>query len=160
MNDLGSLNYFLDVTIYWYTCGLFLCQKKYAMKVQKGDVTSYCKHILTFIDTKENLVPMMDNLTPTPLYIATLLECFNILYVVQQICFHMYAAHEPQMVALKCVLHYVQAFNVLLIMVIHFIILFQLWWMMKNDHNTLMMKNNYKYINIHKNKYTHTYIQI
>lgn len=37
---------------------------------------SSCKHTSTHIDTKEKVIPMIDNVTPSPLYITTLFRCF------------------------------------------------------------------------------------
>jgi len=55
MKDLGSLSYFLGISVTKHTGGLFLSQKKYAEEIVERVGMSSCKSSPTPVDTKTKL---------------------------------------------------------------------------------------------------------
>ncbi|GKB26500.1 ribonuclease H-like domain-containing protein, partial [Tanacetum coccineum] len=80
MTDLGSLNYFLGISVTRDSSGMFLSQKKYATKIL--DLAGSLQY-LTFTRP-------------------------NISYDVQQVCLYMHDPREPYFSALKRILRYVR----------------------------------------------------
>ncbi|GJY51054.1 ribonuclease H-like domain-containing protein [Tanacetum coccineum] len=99
MTDLGVLNYFLGISVFRHSTGLFLSQRKYALPLLDRDHMVNCNPSRTPVDTESKLgpdgVPVQD---PT-------------LYRIQQICLYMHDPREPHLAALKRILQYVQAIN-------------------------------------------------
>ncbi|GKA59344.1 ribonuclease H-like domain-containing protein [Tanacetum coccineum] len=84
MTDLGSLNYFLGISVIRDSSGLFLSQKKYAIMVLDRVHMDNCNPSRTPTDTESKLGND-----------------------VQQVCLYMHDPREPHFYALKRILHYV-----------------------------------------------------
>ncbi|GJS65305.1 ribonuclease H-like domain-containing protein [Tanacetum coccineum] len=85
MTDLGSLNYFLGISVTRDSSGMFLSQKKYAVEILERAHMANCNPCRTPIDTESKLGND-----------------------VQQVCLHMHDPREPHLSALKRILRYVQ----------------------------------------------------
>ncbi|GJV15772.1 ribonuclease H-like domain-containing protein [Tanacetum coccineum] len=115
MTDLGSLNYFLGISITRDSSGLFLSQKKYAIEIlEKAHMVS-CNPSRTPVDTESKLGVDGDPVSDPTLYrsLAGSLQYLtftrpDISYAVQQVCLHMHDPREPHLSALKRILRYVQ----------------------------------------------------
>ncbi|GJS15253.1 ribonuclease H-like domain-containing protein [Tanacetum coccineum] len=115
MTDLGALNYFLGISVTRDARGMFLSQKKYAMKLLEHEHMSNCNSTRTPVDTKSKLGSDGDPVSDCTLYrsLAGGLQYLtftqpDISYAVQQICLHMHDPREPHLAALKRVLRYVR----------------------------------------------------
>ncbi|GJW19428.1 ribonuclease H-like domain-containing protein [Tanacetum coccineum] len=84
MTDLGPLNYFLGISVTRDSSGLFLSQKKYAIKI---------------LERAHSLAGSLQYLTFTR---------SDIFYAVQQVCLYMHDPREPYFSALKRILRYVR----------------------------------------------------
>ncbi|GKE67225.1 ribonuclease H-like domain-containing protein [Tanacetum coccineum] len=115
MTDLGSLNYFLGISVTRDSSGLFLSQKKYAIEIlEKAHMVS-CNPSRTPVDTESKLGVDGDPVSDPTLYrsLAGSLQYLtftrpDISYAVQQVCLHMHDPREPHLSALKRILRYVQ----------------------------------------------------
>ncbi|GJQ98919.1 ribonuclease H-like domain-containing protein [Tanacetum coccineum] len=114
MTDLGSLNYFLGVSVTRNTSGMFQSQQKYATEVleQAGMLT--CNACHTPVDTDSMLVVAGDPVSDPTLYRSLTGDLQyltftrpDISYVVQQVCLFMHDPREPHFFALKRILRYV-----------------------------------------------------
>ncbi|GKE89335.1 ribonuclease H-like domain-containing protein [Tanacetum coccineum] len=85
MTDLGSLNYFLGISVTCDSSGLFLSQKKYAIKILDRAHMDNCNPSRTPIDTESKLGSD-----------------------VQQVCLYMHDPRETHFSALKRILRYVR----------------------------------------------------
>ncbi|GJY66437.1 ribonuclease H-like domain-containing protein [Tanacetum coccineum] len=106
MTDLGSLNYFLGISITRDSSGMFLSQKKY-------DVD--CNSSRTLVDTESKLGIDGDPVYDSSLYrsLAGSLQYLtftrpDISYAVQQVCLYMHDPREPYFLVLKRILRYVR----------------------------------------------------
>ncbi|GJZ81549.1 ribonuclease H-like domain-containing protein [Tanacetum coccineum] len=115
MTDLRALNYFLGISVTRDARGMFLSQKKYAMKLLERAHMSNCNATRTPVDTKSKLGSDGDPVSDSTLYrsLAGGLQYLtftrlNISYVMQRICLHMHDPQEPHLAALKLVLRYVR----------------------------------------------------
>ncbi|GJR33244.1 ribonuclease H-like domain-containing protein [Tanacetum coccineum] len=84
MTDLGSLNYFLGISVTRDSSGMFLSQKKYAVEILKRAHMVNCNPSWTPIDTKSKLGSSGD-----------------------PVCLYMHDPREPHFLALKRILRYV-----------------------------------------------------
>ncbi|GJW05934.1 ribonuclease H-like domain-containing protein [Tanacetum coccineum] len=114
MTDLGSLNYFLGISVTRNSSGMFLSQRKYATEILERAHMVGCNSSRTPVDTESKLgdggAPVSD---PT-LYrsLAGSLQYLtftrpDISYAVQQVCLYMHDPREPHFSALKRILRYV-----------------------------------------------------
>ncbi|GJW67183.1 ribonuclease H-like domain-containing protein, partial [Tanacetum coccineum] len=111
MTDLGSLNYFLGISVTRDSSGLFLSQKKYAIEIlEKAHMVS-CNPSRTPVDTESKLGVDGDPVSDPTLYrsLAGSLQYLtftrpDISYAVQQVCLHMHDPREPHLSALKRIL--------------------------------------------------------
>nr|GEX23007.1 ribonuclease H-like domain-containing protein [Tanacetum cinerariifolium] len=115
MTDLGALNYFLEISVTRDARGMFLSQKKYAMKLLERAHMSNCNATRTPVDTESKLGSDTDPVSDSTLYrsLAGGLQYLtftrpDISYAVQQICLHMHDPREPHLAALKRVLRYIR----------------------------------------------------
>ncbi|GJS33989.1 ribonuclease H-like domain-containing protein [Tanacetum coccineum] len=114
MTDLGSLNYFLGISVTRDSSGLFLFQKKYAVELLDRAHMVNCNPSRTPVDTESKLGSDEDPVSDPTLYqsLAGSLQYLtftrpDISYVVQQVCLYMHDPREPHFSALKRILRYV-----------------------------------------------------
>ncbi|GJV54143.1 ribonuclease H-like domain-containing protein [Tanacetum coccineum] len=115
MTDLGSLNYFLGISVTRDSLGMFLSQKKYAVEILERAHMLNCNHSRTPVDTESKLEDDGDPVSEPTLYRSLVgpLQYLtftrpDISYAVQQVCLHMHDLKEPHFSALKRVLRYVR----------------------------------------------------
>ncbi|GJX53349.1 ribonuclease H-like domain-containing protein [Tanacetum coccineum] len=114
MTDLGSLNYFLGVSVTRDSSGMFLSQKKYAVEILDRAGMVHCNPSRTPVDTESKLGTTGAVVFDLTLYrsLASSLQYLtftrpDISYDVQQVCLHMHDPQEPHFSALKRILRYV-----------------------------------------------------
>ncbi|GJZ35838.1 ribonuclease H-like domain-containing protein [Tanacetum coccineum] len=114
MTDLGSLNYFLGISVTRDSSGMFLSQKKYAVEILERASMVNCNPSRTPVDTESKLGDTGDVVSDPTLYrrLAGSLQYLtftrpDISYAVQQVCLHMHDPREPHFSALKRILRYV-----------------------------------------------------
>nr|GEZ81310.1 retrotransposon protein, putative, Ty1-copia subclass, expressed [Tanacetum cinerariifolium] len=115
MTDLGSLNYFLVISVTRDSPGIFLSQKKYAIEILKRAHMVNCNPSRTPVVTESKLGIDGDLVFDPTLY-RSLAGSFqyltdtrpNISYAVQQVCLHMHDLREPHFSTLKRILRYVR----------------------------------------------------
>ncbi|GJW44396.1 ribonuclease H-like domain-containing protein [Tanacetum coccineum] len=115
MTGLGSLNYFLGISISRDSSGLFLSQKKYVVEILNMAHMVNCNPRWTPIDTESKLGSDGDPVSDPTLYrsLADSLQYLtftrpDISYAVQQVCLYMHDPREPHFSALKRILRYVR----------------------------------------------------
>nr|GEZ46660.1 ribonuclease H-like domain-containing protein [Tanacetum cinerariifolium] len=115
MTDLGSLNYFLDISVTRDYFRMFLSQKKYVVKILEKAHMVNCNSSRTSVDSESKLGADGDLISDLTLYwsLAGYLQYLtftrpNISYAVQQVCLYMHDPREPYFLALKRVLRYVR----------------------------------------------------
>ncbi|GJX23235.1 ribonuclease H-like domain-containing protein [Tanacetum coccineum] len=115
MTDLGSLNYFLGISVTRNASGMFLSQQKYATEVLDRAGMLNCKPCRTPVDTDSKLsadgAPISDSTLYRSLAGALQYLTFtrpDISYAVQQVCLFMHDPREPHLSALKRILRYVR----------------------------------------------------
>ncbi|GKC38531.1 ribonuclease H-like domain-containing protein [Tanacetum coccineum] len=115
MTDLGSLNYFLGISVTRDSSGMFLSQKKYAVEILERAHMANCNPCRTPVDTESKLGNDGDPVSDPTLYrsLAGSLQYLtftrpDISYAVQQVCLHMHDPREPHFSALKRILRYVR----------------------------------------------------
>ncbi|GJT07254.1 ribonuclease H-like domain-containing protein [Tanacetum coccineum] len=114
MTDLGSLNYFLGISVRRDSLGMFLSQKKYAFEIlERARMVNYNPN-RTPVDTESKLGTTGAVVSDPTLYrsLAGSLQYLtftrpDISYAVQQVCLHMHDPREPHFSALKRILRYV-----------------------------------------------------
>ncbi|GKC00803.1 ribonuclease H-like domain-containing protein, partial [Tanacetum coccineum] len=114
MTDLGALNYFLGVSAFRHSTGLFLSQKKYDPQLLERAHMVNCNPSRTPVDTDSKLGPDGVLVQDPTLYrsLAGGLQYLtftspDLSYAVQQICLYMHDPREPHFAALKRILRYV-----------------------------------------------------
>ncbi|GJR75117.1 microrchidia 6-like protein isoform X1 [Tanacetum coccineum] len=114
MTDLGSLNYFLGISVTRDSSRLFLSQKKYAIEILDRAHMANCNLNRTPIDTESKLGSDSDPVSDPTLYwsLAGSLQYLtftlpDISHAVQQVCLYMHDPREPHFSALKRILRYV-----------------------------------------------------
>ncbi|XP_071712478.1 uncharacterized mitochondrial protein AtMg00810-like [Rutidosis leptorrhynchoides] len=116
MKDLGSLSYFLGISVKRTENELFLSQETYAEDILTRAGMSTCKSVKTPVDTNGKLSstngPSYSNATEF-CSLAGALQYLtftrpDISYAVQQICLHMHDPKECHMQALRRILKYVR----------------------------------------------------
>ncbi|GJX25679.1 ribonuclease H-like domain-containing protein [Tanacetum coccineum] len=115
MTDLGSLNYFLGISVTCDSSEMFLSQRKNATKILERAHMVGCNPSRTPIDTEFKLGDDGDPVSYLTLYrsLARSLQYLtfsrpNISYAVQQVCLYMHDPSEPHFSALKRILRYVR----------------------------------------------------
>ncbi|GKC17865.1 ribonuclease H-like domain-containing protein, partial [Tanacetum coccineum] len=115
LTDLGSLNYFLGISVTHDSSGLFLSQKKYSSEILEKAHLVNCNPSRTPVDTESKLGADGDPVSDPTLYqsLAGSLQYLtytrhDISYAVQQVCLYMHDPREPHFSALKRILRYVQ----------------------------------------------------
>ncbi|GKD16217.1 ribonuclease H-like domain-containing protein [Tanacetum coccineum] len=115
MTDLGSLNYFLDVSAQRSKSGLFLSQSKFAEEILERAHMQHCNPCKTPVDTESKLGSDGDPVSDPTLYrsLTGALQYLtfirpDISYAVQQICLYMHDPRDPHFTALKRILRYVR----------------------------------------------------
>ncbi|GJT72916.1 ribonuclease H-like domain-containing protein [Tanacetum coccineum] len=114
MTDLGSLNYFLGISLTRDSSRMFLSQKKYVVEILECADMVHCNPSWTPVNTESKLGTTGDVVSDPTLYqsLASSLQYLtftrpDISYVVQQVCLHMLDPREPPFSALKRILRYV-----------------------------------------------------
>ncbi|GJS02720.1 ribonuclease H-like domain-containing protein [Tanacetum coccineum] len=115
MTDLGSLNYFLGISVSRDSSRMFLSQKKYDVEILERAHMINCNPSRTPIDTEFKLGSDGDVVSDPTLYrsLAGSLQYLtftrpDISYAVQQVCLYMHDPREPHFSALKRILRYIQ----------------------------------------------------
>ncbi|GKE58145.1 ribonuclease H-like domain-containing protein, partial [Tanacetum coccineum] len=115
MTDLGSLNYFLGISITRDSSRMFLSQKKYVIEILERAGMVNCNPSRTPVDTESKLGDTGDMVSDPTLYrsLAGSLHYLtftrpDISYAVQQDYLHMHDPREPHLSALKRILRYVR----------------------------------------------------
>ncbi|GJW07177.1 ribonuclease H-like domain-containing protein [Tanacetum coccineum] len=115
MTDLGSLNYFLGISLQRLKFGLFLSQSKFAAEILERAHMQHCNPCKTLVDTESKLGSDGDPISDPTLYrsLAGALQYLtftrpNISYAVQHICLYMHDPRDPHFNALKRILRYVR----------------------------------------------------
>ncbi|GKA25215.1 ribonuclease H-like domain-containing protein [Tanacetum coccineum] len=115
MTDLGSLNYFLGISVICDSTRMFLSQRKYAVEILEKAHMVGCNPSRTPIDTQSKLRYDGDPVSNPTLYrtLAGYLQYLtftrlDISYAVQHVCLHMHDPWEPNFLALKQILRYVR----------------------------------------------------
>jgi hypothetical protein len=116
LKDLGKLHHFLGVTVEPRQAGLLLHQRQYALDILERAGMTDCKPCSTLVDTQAKLSATLGDLVADPTVYRSLAGALQYLtftrpdltYAVQQICLHMHNPRESHLVALKCLLRYVQ----------------------------------------------------
>ncbi|GJY92535.1 ribonuclease H-like domain-containing protein [Tanacetum coccineum] len=111
MTDLGSLSYFLGICVTRDSSGMFLSQKKYAVKILERVGMVNCNPSRTPVDTESKLGTTGDVVSDLTLYrsLPGSLQYLtftrpDISYAVQQVCLHMHDPQEPHFSTLKRIL--------------------------------------------------------
>ncbi|KAJ9565690.1 hypothetical protein OSB04_001656 [Centaurea solstitialis] len=116
MKDLGSLTYFLGISVTRTGDKMFLSQQAYAKDILHRAAMDSCKPVPTPVDTQSKLSdssgPLFDDPT-TYRSLAGALQYLtftrpDITYAVQQICMHMHSPRIEHWNALKRILRYIQ----------------------------------------------------
>ncbi|GJW13157.1 ribonuclease H-like domain-containing protein [Tanacetum coccineum] len=115
MTDLGSLNYFLGISVTCNTSGMFLSQQKYASELLERAGMLTCNPCRTPVDTDSKLSVDGDPVSNPTLYrsLAGALQYLtftrpDISYAVQHVCLYMHDPREPHFSALKRILRYIR----------------------------------------------------
>lgn len=118
LKDIGSLHYFLGVSVHQTRSGFFLSQRKYAEEILDRAAFSNCKPCSTPVDTSTKL--SLDVSTGHSVDDPTLFRSLagalqyltftwpDISYAVQQICLFMHEPRAPHLTALKRILRYLK----------------------------------------------------
>jgi hypothetical protein len=108
---MGSLHYFLGITVIRDSSGMHLSQAKYTAEIFDNAGMTACKSATTPINTSPKLSAFAD---PTEYRsLAGVLQyltftCPDIAYAVQQVCLHMHDPREQHLAAIKHILRYVK----------------------------------------------------
>ncbi|GJZ44895.1 ribonuclease H-like domain-containing protein [Tanacetum coccineum] len=115
MTDLGPFNNFLGIYVTHDSSGLFLSQKKYAIKILEKAHMVNCNPSQTPIDTESKLWGDGDPVSDPTLYrsLAGSVQYLiftrpDIFYAVQQVCLYMHDLREPHFNTLKWILRYIR----------------------------------------------------
>ncbi|GKA99728.1 ribonuclease H-like domain-containing protein [Tanacetum coccineum] len=115
MTDLGSLNYFLGISVTRDSSGMFLSKNKYALEILERAHMVNCNPSQAPIDTESKLGTDGNPISDLTLYrsLACSLQYLTfthpyISYAVQHVCLYMHASREPRLSALKWILRYVR----------------------------------------------------
>ncbi|GJZ04320.1 ribonuclease H-like domain-containing protein [Tanacetum coccineum] len=115
MIDLGSLNYFLGISVTHDAAGMFLSQRKYVVEILERAHMANCNPSRTLVDTESKLGDDGDPVPDPTLYrsLADSLQYLtftrpDISYLVQQVCLYMHDPREPHFSALKRILQYIR----------------------------------------------------
>ncbi|GKD37547.1 ribonuclease H-like domain-containing protein [Tanacetum coccineum] len=115
MTDLGSLNYFHNISAQRSKSRLFLSQSKFAAEILERAHMQHCNPCKTPVDTESKLDSDGDPISDPTLYrrLAGALQYLtftrlDISYTVQQICLYMHDPRDPHFKALKRILRYVR----------------------------------------------------
>ncbi|XP_057425714.1 uncharacterized mitochondrial protein AtMg00810-like [Lotus japonicus] len=116
MKDLGPLSYFLGIAVHRHPHGLFLSQSTYASEIIERAGMASCKPSAAPVDTKQKLSTSSGTPYENPTLYRSLAGALqyltftrpDIFYDVQQVFLHMHAPCTDHMLALKCILRYVQ----------------------------------------------------
>nr|GFA85097.1 ribonuclease H-like domain-containing protein [Tanacetum cinerariifolium] len=68
MTNLGSLNYFLGISVTWDSSGMFLSQKKYAVEILERASMVHCNPSRTPVDTESKMRTICDAVFDLTLY--------------------------------------------------------------------------------------------
>ncbi|GJY42932.1 ribonuclease H-like domain-containing protein [Tanacetum coccineum] len=111
MSDLGSLNYFMGISVTRDSSGMFLSQSKYATQILERTHMAGCNSSWTPVDTEFKLGDDGDLVSGQMLYrsVAGYLQYLtftrpDIFYAVQQVCLYMHDPREPRFSAFKRIL--------------------------------------------------------
>ncbi|GJR55079.1 ribonuclease H-like domain-containing protein [Tanacetum coccineum] len=108
MKDLGSLNYFLGISVTCDSSEMFLSQRKYAAEILEWAHMVNYNPSRTFVDDESKLGDDADLVSDPTLYQSLVgslqyftFTCLDISYAVQQVCLYMHDHQEPHFSTLK-----------------------------------------------------------
>nr|GEW68835.1 ribonuclease H-like domain-containing protein [Tanacetum cinerariifolium] len=114
MTGLGSLNYFLGISVTRDSLGMFLSQKKYAVEILERAGMVNCNPSRTPVDIESKMGTTGDVVSDPTLYRSLTgslqyltFNRLDISYAVHQVCLHLPDSWEPYFFALKRILRYV-----------------------------------------------------
>jgi hypothetical protein len=101
MTDIGSLHYFLGITVTRDSSGMHLSQAKYAAEIVDNAGMTACKSAMTPVDTSPKLSAYAGPPVADPTEYQSLIGALqyltftrpDIAYAIQQVCLHM---HDPR----------------------------------------------------------------
>nr|GEV67870.1 ribonuclease H-like domain-containing protein [Tanacetum cinerariifolium] len=115
MTDLGSLNYFVGISVMRDSPGMFLSQRKYTTEILEQAHMVGCNSSRTPVDIESKLGDDGDPVSDPMLYksLAGSLHYLtftrlNVSFVIHQVCLYMHDPREPHFLALKIILRYVR----------------------------------------------------
>lgn len=116
MTDLGTLSYFLGISVKRTQSGMFLSQEKYANEIITRAGLSSCKPVSTPVDTNAKLSASAGPSVQDPTLYRSLAGALQYLtftrpdisYAVQQVCLFMHDPRESHFHALKRILRYIK----------------------------------------------------
>ncbi|XP_071728586.1 uncharacterized mitochondrial protein AtMg00810-like [Rutidosis leptorrhynchoides] len=116
MKDLGSLHYFLGISVTRNENGLFLSQEQYAEDIVIHAGMAGCNTIRTPVDTNGKMSTSQGPSYSNPIEFRSLAGALQYLtftrrdisYTVQQICLHMHDPKECHMHALRRIIRYIR----------------------------------------------------
>ncbi|GKC34099.1 ribonuclease H-like domain-containing protein [Tanacetum coccineum] len=115
MTDLGSLNYFLGISVTRDSSGMFLSQRKYATEILERAGMVSCNSSRTPVNTESKLGDDGDPVSDITLYLSLMGSLRyltftrpDISYSLQPVCLYMHDPWEPHFLAFKRVLRYVR----------------------------------------------------
>ncbi|KAM0947947.1 putative RNA-directed DNA polymerase [Dioscorea sansibarensis] len=116
MTDLGTLHFFLDISITRSPAGLFLSQRQYAMDLLQRAGMAECHSTTTPVDTRAKISALEGAAIANPSKYRSLASTLQFLtltqpdlaYAVQQVCLFMHDPCEPHLALIKRILRYVK----------------------------------------------------
>ncbi|KAD5802911.1 hypothetical protein E3N88_14271 [Mikania micrantha] len=116
MKDLGSLTYFLGISVTRDTNGMFLSQHLYAQDILQRAKMADCNPVHTPVDTAGKLGANAGDLLSDPTSYRSLAGALQYLtftrpdisYAVQQVCMHMHAPRSGHLNDLKRIFRYIK----------------------------------------------------
>lgn len=116
MKDLGSLHYFLGISVTRSSSGFFLSQRQYAEELLDRANMVECKPSPTPVDTRAKLSASDAAPVTDPSEYMSLVGALQYLtmtrpdlaYAVQQACLHMHDPRDQHLALVKCILRYLR----------------------------------------------------
>jgi hypothetical protein len=117
LRDLGSVHFFLGIKVKPIVMAILLSQHKYALNIIQRVGMASCKPIDTPLPTSSKLGIVLGTLHSDPTQYHQIVGALqyltftrlNICYAINKVCQFMHAPTEDHWVAVKRILHYLQA---------------------------------------------------
>ena len=116
MTDLGTLHFFLGISVTRSPAGLFLSQRQYAVDLLQRAGMAECHSTATPVDTRAKISALEGAAVADPSEYRSLAGALQYLtltrpdlaYAVQQVCLFMHDPREPHLALIKRILRYVK----------------------------------------------------